>query len=445
MDDSPPEKRFKQNCQQNESPISDGVYLNKIPDIHNDKKINSIHLKDIINNVHPQKSVFFTFYVRESFFDEIYGNYKIGLNNITLIIGVGRDIIKTVKEQKYENDNIKRRYVPMEPYASHHTKLSLFFENDGKPHVVVGTANLNSDEWDNITQALYYAKGQEKLQDYEYEKDFFLTDIVHYLESGYKNQIFYDEDIIPLINDLKKWSFIHIKDRIIFSICGMKIPKVMNSFGMNKIRLLLEECKDKLRQISYFVVQCSSIGFIGPSEKKWLVDGFLKNLTNGQLNSLDKLKIIYPSLDDVRNSINGYESGYLFPYTKRNKEKQGKYINPCLHRWKSETLNRTRYLPHIKTYTAFDHSDKPIYQFIGSHNLSKAAWGEMDAYGTFVMKNYEVGFFTFDEKSMIIPYDLPLVKYQSDQQIWTINESHMELDCNGYVYDINNEILYNTY
>uniref|UniRef100_A0A0K0EKK2 PLD phosphodiesterase domain-containing protein n=1 Tax=Strongyloides stercoralis TaxID=6248 RepID=A0A0K0EKK2_STRER len=438
MDEEPVLKRARIKYEEgSDIKILEGMYLNKIKGIPSNDKYKSIHIKDLINNIHPQKSIFFTFYYENDFFNEIYEDHRSGMDNITLIIGVDRNIIRKVREEEENiNDNIRKRYVPMEAYSTHHTKLSIFFGEDKKPHIVIGSANLNSDEWDNITQALYYVIGKEKSEGYRSEDDFFLADLIQYFETGYKNQIFYEEIIQPLIEELKVWSFLHIKDRLIFSIYGSKIPKFMKDFGMNKIKLLLEGNKEKLGLISYFVIQCSSIGFIGTSEKKWLVDSFLKSLTNEGLNSLDKLKIIYPSLDDVRNSINGYGSGYLFPYSVRNKEKQGKYIDPCLHRWSSETLKRTRYLPHIKTYTAFDSNNKPIYQFIGSQNLSKAAWGEIDGYGTFTMKNYELGIFTFDEKSMIVPYDIPLVKYQSDQKIWTMNENHTEVDCHGCKYII---------
>uniref|UniRef100_A0A0N5BE10 Tyrosyl-DNA phosphodiesterase n=1 Tax=Strongyloides papillosus TaxID=174720 RepID=A0A0N5BE10_STREA len=439
MDDMHKTKKAKLANQDDIATISQGMHLNKLANIPYYNQIKSVCLKEFITTLQPKLSYHFTFYASESFLDEIYANYKIGLENTTLIIGVGRDIIKAVKEQEHENKSIKRKYVPMEPYASHHCKLSIFFDHENRPHVAIMTGNLEEDEWSSITQALYYAKGEEKAHDYESSKDMFLIDLLQYLESGYKNQIFFEETIQPLMNNLKCWSFLHIKDRLIFSIYDTKIPKFMKDYSINKIKLLLEENKEKLREISYFVVQCSSIGFMGISERKWLIDRFLKNITNGQLNSLNDLKIIYPSLDDVRNSINGYRNGNLFPYTKRNKEKQGKYINPCLHRWSSENLKRTLYLPHLKTYTAFDSNNEPIYQIVGSQNLSKAAWGEIDDYGTFVMKNYEIGVFTLDRKSMVIPYDIPLVKYQSDQQIWTGNESHMEPDCHGRIYVVSDD------
>ena len=47
-------------------------------------------------------------------------------------------------------------------------------------------------------------------------------------------------------------------------------------------------------------------------------------------------------------------------------------------KWRASWCHRTRALPHIKTFAAFRTGDRTLdWLLLGSHNLSKAAWGQL--------------------------------------------------------------------
>ncbi len=60
----------------------------------------------------------------------------------------------------------------------------------------------------------------------------------------------------------------------------------------------------------------SSIGSLGPNANSWLTKEFLtslKQLTSSSLES-PELKLIYPTVENVRTSLEGYMAGGSLPY-----------------------------------------------------------------------------------------------------------------------------------
>ena len=66
------------------------------------------------------------------------------------------------------------------------------------------------------------------------------------------------------------------------------------------------------------LLQFSSIGSLGPNANSWLTKEFLASLK--QLNSTTlenpELKLIYPTVDNVRTSLEGYMAGGSLPYVR---------------------------------------------------------------------------------------------------------------------------------
>lgn len=68
--------------------------------------------------------------------------------------------------------------------------------------------------------------------------------------------------------------------------------------------------------------------------------------------------------------------GGCLPYTGQAHDKQ-RWLNEYLYQWKAASRNRTRAMPHIKSYCRF--SDRGLYWFIlTSANISKSAWGSLN-------------------------------------------------------------------
>ncbi|CAF4328949.1 unnamed protein product, partial [Adineta steineri] len=163
----------------------------------------------------------------------------------------------------------------------------------------------------------------------------------------------------------------------------------------------------------------------------WLSKEFLTSLKQLHSSSLDspELKLIYPTVDNVRTSLEGYMAGGSLPYNMQNAMKQGWLVN-YLHKWKADHRQRSRASPHIKTYlrATNDEYKELLWFLVTSANLSKAAWGVLEKNNTQLMiRSYEIGVLFIPKQfsqttfsisdssspSFPIPYDLPPVKYQS--------------------------------
>jgi Tyrosyl-DNA phosphodiesterase len=125
-------------------------------------------------------------------------------------------------------------------------------------------------------------------------------------------------------------------------------------------------------------------------------------------------RLVYPTVREIFNSIEGVDGGSSVPGTMVNVGKP--FLRKMLCRWSSDDplsdrlnqLNRSYTVPHIKTYfqTAFRPTDPTstqtnslIWLVLSSHNLSKAAWGSIEQPSRFggsrrlFVRHWELGVF----------------------------------------------------
>lgn len=75
----------------------------------------------------------------------------------------------------------------------------------------------------------------------------------------------------------------------------------------------------------------SSIGSLGASADSWLTGEFLSSLSSSQSkqkptltsalskqNSQCDMKLVFPTVDNVRNSLEGYDAGGSIPFDEKN-------------------------------------------------------------------------------------------------------------------------------
>lgn len=188
------------------------------------------------------------------------------------------------------------------------------------------------------------------------------------------------------------------------------------------------------------VAQSSSLGSFGANSDAWLTSEFCNSLRSDLqssvgLRKIPKIRIIYPTFNNVVNGHDGLLSGGCLPYGNQIHQKQP-WLNEFLYQWKADQRHRSKAMPHIKTYARW--SDKKLYWFmLTSANISKAAWGQMSkakTSRTLRISNYEAGvlflpkfitpnsrYFSIHESDgtpaflpFPITYDLPLIKYFVD-------------------------------
>ena len=221
---------------------------------------------------------------------------------------------------------------------------------------------------------------------------------------------------------------------------------------------------------SKLICQFSSMGSL---TEKYLQDELQSSLTAGNLpphikTSLDRLQLVYPTVAEIRQSIEGYRGGGSVPGTVAYTRKP--FLKPLYHRWtmtpsyyiherKNKTnknhqhypnpLAKPRNVPHIKTWCQTGGAEDPdalAYWIITSHNLSKAAWGTIQnstKYGErrLFVRHWELGVFVAPslllcnrlvpfgcphaqpgDLTVPLPYDLHPQPYQADDEPWAWDE-----------------------
>eukprot|EP00804_Cyclotella_cryptica_P021741 CCRYP_012899-RA/>CCRYP_012899-RA protein AED:0.02 eAED:0.02 QI:303/1/1/1/1/1/2/90/665 len=249
-----------------------------------------------------------------------------------------------------------------------------------------------------------------------------------------------DKDM-SLVNLIRQYDYSSAYVVLIPSVPGKHLISRGDSFGYLKLRKAIRETvcshhshsraievssaksKPSSQQArSPIICQFSSLGSLST---KWLND-FISSIdahgssdvqpenTKSGMSLENKVKIVWPTVEEIRNSIEGYRGGGSVPATSKNVNKD--FLLPLYHRWSkrvvsesvgkqnnTDPLGMAKDVPHIKTYMQLSHpanDDPPFIEWLclTSHNLSKAAWGEVQNSTGFTSKvlfirHWELGVF----------------------------------------------------
>lgn len=433
--------------------------LTTISDLPAADNLDTVSISDILGVPDIKKMVQFNFSISVSYvMDQLAPSMRGNVDALFIHGGSRKDLEheRLAEEAKLYGPRVKVDNVYLQsPFGTHHSKIMVLFygDNSDQCEVIIHTANLIAHDWENTTQGVWRSGRLQKASD-NHEKSKFQTDFIEYLQS-YKVS-----SLRPLINQLADYDFSSIKSTLIASTPGRFYKDKPDFFkwGANKLRNALT-AYDKGSDDDQLIMQCSSVGTLG--DKDNYLTPILKTAMLGKepmAMSQDScsLKLVYPSVDDVRNSINGYISGGSI-FMKKQKPKdlqQLQYIRPMLCRWKGEKTRRGRAAPHIKTYTRVSKNNQKIRWFLlTSANLSKQAWGSLHQKNSYQwIQSFECGILlTGDLKpgylptqkgtedhseccstSLIrLPYDLPVEPYTSTDEPWTPWQEYTEPDLYG--------------
>ncbi|KAG8126409.1 hypothetical protein E2320_021549 [Naja naja] len=297
-------------------------------------------------------------------------------------------------------------------FGTHHTKMMLLNYEEGL-RVVIHTSNLIDDDWYQKTQGIWLSPLYPRLPPGSAESDGeshtnFKSDLISYLIS-YKSP-----SLMEWVEIIKQHDLSETRVYLIGSTPGRYQGNAKEKWGHLKLRKLLKEQATQIPdQDSWPIIgQFSSIGSMGVDQSKWLCSEFRESL--GSLGSNLKnppnqipIHLIYPSVENVRQSLEGYPAGGSLPYSMQTAQKQ-LWLHSYFHA-----------------------------------NLSKAAWGAFEKNGTQLMiRSYELGvlflpsefglntgYFQVKENmfantsilSFPVPYDLPPEKYENKDRPWIWN------------------------
>ncbi|KAE8733194.1 Chaperone protein dnaJ 50 [Hibiscus syriacus] len=134
----------------------------------------------------------------------------------------------------------------------------------------------------------------------------------------------------------------------------------------------LKECVfDKEFQRSPLIYQFSSLGSL---DEKWMVE-LATSMPSGYSEDktplgLGEPLIIWPTVEDVRCSLEGYAAGNAIPSPLKNVEKG--FLKNYWAKWKASHTGRCCAMPHIRTFIRYK-GQQLAWFLLTSANLSKAA------------------------------------------------------------------------
>jgi tyrosyl-DNA phosphodiesterase-1 len=365
--------------------------------------------------------------------------------------------------------------------------MMILLRHDSTAQVIIHTANMIPFDWTNMTQAVWKSpllplidpSKPSILQSTKIGSGSrFKTDLLNYLKAYDTRRVICE----PLIESLSKYDFSEVRGALIGSVPGKQDidPDGKTKWGWLGLSNALQSIPTS-KSKAEIAIQISSIASLGATDK-WLKNTFFQTLSKSKNPPVPtpNFKIIFPTADEIRRSLNGYQSGNAI-HTKILTPTQGKqlaYLKPMLCHWagdggqhaaeaiETSTLDagRKRAAPHIKTYVRFgDSSHTDIdWMLVTSANLSKQAWGEAtNAAGEVRVCSYEIGVLVWpelfgDDAKMVptfktdtpgpgdagkgdarvlvgarMPYDLPIVPYARNDVPWCASAVYTEPDWMG--------------
>lgn len=362
-----------------------------------------------------------------------------------------------------------------DPFGTHHTKMMILKYQEGL-RVVILTANLMSHDWNQKSQGIWMSPLFPPITDSSQSGDSetnFKRDLVDYIRA------YRASDLKPVEEMLTNHDMSSAKVFLLGSVPGRHQGQEKLRWGHMRLRRILEDhapLKQGTPTLSlsnnapigsswYIMGQFSSIGSLGSNPKQWLEAEFSQSLSSmnpkqkigfGSLDANSRLRLVFPCVEDVRNSLEGYQAGASLPYARATAAKQP-WLKSFFHKWRASKRGRSLASPHIKSFAQIDPSHSKAAWFVStSANLSKAAWGALEKnQSQLFIRSYELGvlfvprFFSRKEDYFEIsgqdggfpfPVDLPLTPYgQFDKPwLWDVNyDKETEVDSHGRSWEPN--------
>ncbi|KAI8787957.1 tyrosyl-DNA phosphodiesterase 1 [Biomphalaria glabrata] len=338
------------------------------------------------------------------------------------------------------------------PYGTHHTKMMLLLYERGM-RVVIHTANLIDNDWHQKTQGVWISPLFPPLKNSSDKGDSttgFKADLLQYI-AAYRSI-----KLTPWEKHIQSHDMSSANVYIIGSVPGRHTLNNKHNWGHLKLKKVLSERGPDSGLVKNWplIGQFSSIGSLGPNKEAWLLNEWGQSISvckseqNGSLLP-SKLNLIFPSLDNIRLSLEGYNGGGCVPYSIKTASKQP-WLVQFFSQWVSEGRGRSKAVPHIKTYACVSPDGSQAAWFmVTSANLSKAAWGSLEKDKSQLMiRSYELGVLflpqcfgcknAFKVSSHLeevvgttspvfpLPYDLPAQTYQKGDRPWLIDVPCMD-------------------
>ncbi|KAK7710969.1 hypothetical protein SLS57_008288 [Botryosphaeria dothidea] len=328
----------------------------------------------------------------------------------------------------YPNLEVIQAYMP-ETFGTHHSKMMILIRADDYAQVVIHTANMITKDWTNMTNAVWRSPllpllpapaqvSQPQVSQNNSESsppdraastkhhpmgsgERFKVDLLHYLDA-------YGRRLKALSEKLVHYDFSDVRAALVASTPSrVKLndakPNERTSWGWVGFREVLRQipqqssASGKRDEDSLIVAQVSSIATLDQT------GAWLENFGNVLgTPPFSPLCIIFPTVSDIRTSLDGYYSGASIHLKTQStkQQKQLSYMRPKFCRWSTTfgsepavaSALRGSAASHIKTYIRAGKcrdedrmgdvdERKFVYAGLGCAAV-RGRWGEEDEGGT---------------------------------------------------------------
>lgn len=233
-----------------------------------------------------------------------------------------------------------------EIFGTHHSKILVLFRHDDTAQVIIYTANMIPKDWTNLTNGVWQTPRLPRLTESHKSSETdlrigygprFKIDLLNYLRAyDTKRQI-----CKSMVDEMEKYDFGAVRGALVASVPGRHD---INGDDPRKTRWGWAGVKHALSPVpvqsgkSEIVVQISSIATLGATDT-WLKHTLFDSLSSTRASSSKpKFKIIFPTPDEIRRSLDGYASGASIhmKIQSATQTKQLQYMKPIFYHWAND-------------------------------------------------------------------------------------------------------------
>ncbi|TXG47099.1 hypothetical protein EZV62_026393 [Acer yangbiense] len=376
--------------------------------------------------------------------------------HVLVIHGEGDGTLEHMKRRKRANWILHKPPLPIS-FGTHHSKAMLLVYPRGV-RIIVHTANLIHVDWNNKSQGLWMQDFPWKDQNTPSTGCGFENDLVDYL-SALKWPEFNAN--LPGLGNFKinpsffkKFDYSSATVRLIASVPGYHTGPNLKKWGHMKLRTVLQECTfDKEFQKSPLIYQFSSLGSL---DEKWMAE-LSSSMSSGFADDktplgLGEPLIIWPTVEDVRCSLEGYAGGSAIPSPQKNVEKgflkkywarwKASHTGRCIHivSFASQFRNRLVFCPLLCTPSPILKAPirrprrKPIDCGSKSFSLDFLTLLLGIKLTMEVLPSHRNTDESSEVISLPVPYELPPQRYSSEDVPWSWDRRYTKKDVYGQVW-----------
>lgn len=313
------------------------------------------------------------------------------------------DTFKEIAEKKELDKNLKVYWADKHSLGQNsafHPKIYLI-KFSTFLRVVIGSANLFKEDWSEWSNVVWYKDMPISRKSQTHHDDTFKMKLNKFLKIclGSKSK----KDIMSFVSiNLDDYDFTKSGVELVTSVPFKLAGKIKDLHGLPLLAQIMKDNQPikpfKLNNTRVYY-SCSSVGGINFGFIYKFITAIAPNLALAEYTNKRKeqnkfyalFRLIYPTQDYVRKIENGNTHCLLFsPYTF-NKVRFNEEILYQFHN-NEELYGEKNFVSHSKFFivTQGEEITDDTVIYLGSHNLTKSAWGKYSR-DSYELQNYEMG------------------------------------------------------